>query len=159
MSDLVEKFWARVDKSGSCWLWLGAKRPDGYGEMFIRKMKGKSDRVRAHRFSFELAFGKIPDGLYICHKCDNPSCVRPDHLFAGTQKENIADMWRKGRQNAWDKKGERNGSAKLTTENAKTVRHLYFAERRTLSEIGKFFGVANQTIWSVVHQLTWAGNR
>jgi hypothetical protein len=93
---VAERFWEKVDKSGECWTWrpVTGRHPFGYG-MFTPQ---HGQRVTSHRFSWQLAHGPIPSGLFVLHKCDNPPCVRPDHLFLGTHKDNMADMKAKKRQ-------------------------------------------------------------
>ena len=88
-----ERFWKNVRKGPGCWEWSANKNDAGYGRFWICR-KG----VRAHRFSLELHKGKIPEGMFVCHHCDNPGCVKPDHLFVGTQSDNMHDMQSKGRK-------------------------------------------------------------
>jgi hypothetical protein len=92
---LLERFWSKVNKSDGCWTWTGSKTTAGYG--LIWNGKDTSAPVYVHRLSWELHFGEIPDGLSVCHRCDNPTCVRPDHLFLGTDKDNSDDKITKGR--------------------------------------------------------------
>lgn len=88
----VDRFWARVDKDNDCWLWTGTTDPCGYGQVFWDKKAWM-----AHRLAWTLANGTIPEGMYLLHSCDNPRCVRPEHLRPGTQKENASDMVSRGR--------------------------------------------------------------
>ncbi len=93
---LADRFWAKVDKSGECWLWTGAR--SGRNRYGYFGLGGKRDGIaRAHRVAYELTIGSIPDGMVVCHKCDTPHCVNPSHLFVGTPKDNTEDMLRKGR--------------------------------------------------------------
>lgn len=85
-------------KKRGCWVWLGSKDGAGYGTISNRLGSGNSPE-KAHRVSYEKSFGKIPDGLYVCHKCDNPGCTNPKHLFLGSQKDNMKDCSKKGRLN------------------------------------------------------------
>ena len=89
------RFWKRVDKSSDCWIWTGFIDKDGYGTF---RNDPKSHGGRAHRFSYELVYGKIPEGYEVCHYCDNPSCVNPSHLWLGTRLTNEQDKTRKGRR-------------------------------------------------------------
>lgn len=86
------KFWSKVSKTDGCWNWIGAKNRKGYGNL-----KRGERYLNAHRYSWELTNGSIPAGKWVLHKCDNPACVRPEHLFLGDVLVNNRDMWTKGR--------------------------------------------------------------
>jgi len=90
-----DRFWKKVGKTKTCWLWLAGTNPHGYG-MF--RVEPYVSMYLSHRYSYELAHGKIPDGLNVLHSCDNPPCVNPDHLFLGDQFDNMADMYAKNRR-------------------------------------------------------------
>ena len=91
---LEERFWSKVKKTPGCWSWLGSKDSNGYGRIMIRERGGSK---LAHRIAYEIVNGEIPSQMHACHKCDNPSCVNPDHIFIGTAKDNLQDMSKKGR--------------------------------------------------------------
>ena len=92
----MERFWSKVIKTSGCWEWTAASDKYGYGR-FQMGTWGHSRLILAHRFSWKESFGDIPEGMFVCHKCDNPKCVKPDHLFLGTAKENTIDCVKKGR--------------------------------------------------------------
>ena len=109
--DFSTRFWSKVDKTNTCWVWKAFKNDSGYGLFSIKR-----HMYRAHRIAWELTNGQIPDGIEVCHHCDNPACVRPDHLFLGTQNDNIQDGINKGRINLKENNqpsGEANGKAIL----------------------------------------------
>jgi hypothetical protein len=112
-TDPVIRFWRNVTRSDWCWNWSGSKNALGYGRLFISKTKA----VMAHRFSWEIHQGQIPKGLLVLHRCDTPSCVRPDHLFLGTSKDNSQDMVKKIR----NKRGTGHHNAKLTEDQVRMI--------------------------------------
>lgn len=160
---LAERFWAKVHKTDGCWLWLGSLNGFGYGQ--IRGEWPGPRALRSHRASWILHCGPIPAGLSVLHRCDNPPCVRPDHLFLGTQSDNQRDMTTKGRHFRGERasalrlaiginRGERNVFAKLTEEQVKEIRAMHAAgvEQAT---IAAEFNVHAKTIGSVVTRATW----
>jgi len=117
---IIDKFFQNIrppnNEVDDCWEWIGALNTDGYG-MFNITINNKLRRIRAHRFSYEIHVGPIPNGLSICHRCDNPICVNPEHLFPGTLIENNKDRDSKMRHTH----GSRNYNAVLNEENIKEI--------------------------------------
>ncbi len=145
----VERFWEKVDKSGECWIWTGYTLPTGYGQITERRF----GKVRVHRLSYEIAFGPIAPGLHVCHRCDNPPCVRPDHLFLGTDADNLHDMAAKGRRA--ETAGEGNGNARLTAEEVTAIRT---AGARGVSSgvLAETYGMSYRAIRDILTRRRWA---
>jgi hypothetical protein len=131
-----------------CWNWMAAKDRDGYG--MLTHHRGK--QIRAHRASYELHVAKIPTGLLVCHLCDNPSCINPEHLFVGTPKENTQDMMKKNRRPVLS--GERHPNAKLTDDQVAQIIQLR-SEKRLLKDIANQFNISFQTVSSITKGTTW----
>jgi plasmid maintenance system antidote protein VapI len=146
------RFWKWVDVGpvDMCWEWLGQKRY-GYGSIMIRRNLLKPKSYSAHRLSYLWAFSEIPDGLYVCHKCDNRACVNPNHLFLGTAKENTQDMINKNR--IVTQRGEEASNSKLTEEDVMKIRQIY--SYTTAKELAKLYGVVPQAIYDIVKNRTW----
>ena len=147
MNTRADIFWANAEKSDGCWRWKGQLDPYGYGHT-----KYQGHRQGAHRVAWQLAYGPIPVGLYVLHHCDNPRCVRPEHLFIGTQAENIRDMIEKGRFAVT--LGEQQGGAKLTARQVAEIRRLA-QEGWTNRAIAPLFGVTQSNVSRVVRRNTW----
>ena len=141
-----EKFMERVEKqSDGCWKWTGTTRR-GYG-VVGRDYKS----VLAHRLAYEYLVGEIPNGMYVCHRCDNPICVNPEHLFLGTQIDNMADMVKKCRQ----ARGASCKHNRLSEDEVLQIRS-HLRSGKTLREISLQFGVAHSTIWRIRSEETWS---
>lgn len=142
---LIERFYEKFlgEPNSGCWLWDGSLTGQHYGAI-------QNDRHRslsAHRVSWEIHRGKIPTGLCVLHKCDIPTCVNPDHLFLGTQSQNIADRNAKGRQS----KGETHNKAKLTSEEVTQIREMRGSHR----SIAERFSMSHTAIGAIKRGQTW----
>lgn len=133
----TKRFWLRVKKTDGCWLWMGA----------IAGRYGQMARKPAHRFSWELHYGPIPNGLFACHTCDNKLCVRPDHLFLGDASANMRDMVQKGRH----PKQLRSYRAKLKPQDVHAIR----SSDKGAGILARHFGVDPSTILHIRKRLTW----
>jgi hypothetical protein len=155
--DIRIRFWKHVRKTKQCWVWTANTNNKGYGTIYLSYNR----KLLAHRLSYEIEHGEIPSGLNICHKCDNPLCVNPDHLFAGTQKDNIHDCIAKGRSrfNNFSKiqHGENNPFHKLSIENVKDIRKRHLTGERQCV-IAKSHGVSDATISMIVNKKRWASD-
>lgn len=147
-----KRFWLKVDQSGgldACWPWMAGRSKDGYGR--IRSPKGYTSV--ASRIAYELTYGALEPGYLACHKCDNPPCCNPTHLFPGTDADNTDDMVSKGRGN-WRKGEEVKHKVKLTEAKVIEIRKLY-AEGYNQIQLGKMYGVARTLIGTIVRRETW----
>ena len=143
----LNRFWEKVHKTEGCWLWKAGKDKDGYGKFAL-----DGNSTRAHRFMYELEIGSIPDGLLVCHSCDNPSCVRPSHLWLGTNTENMADSARKGRKPS----GERNPAAKITEGDVKLARRLWKTGEWQVRQLAELFAVNKSQVHNIVTGKSWS---
>ena len=144
----AEKFWSKVKIGPDCWEWTGAHNPEGYGGVYHN---GKY--VKAHRYAWELTFGVIPDGMCICHRCDNPPCVKPEHLFLGTKRDNLLDSYHKGRPHQGFSllRGENHTQAKLTLDQVKSIR----ISQKSSKELSNEFSVSAREISHIQNGLRW----
>lgn len=162
---LEKRFWSKVQKTNTCWIWTGAKRSNTYyGILYcgarwlgsngpdpnVKRLRYRA--VAAHRLSWQMANGAIPLGMCVCHHCDNPACVRPDHLFLGTPRENAMDRTAKGRSPGAP--GESNRHAKLTSAAALYIRNAYASGISSI-ELAKEFGLALISIQQIINGRHW----
>lgn len=147
---LADRFWRHIRKSEGCWVWTGAHDQRGYGQM---GRDGKT--VRSTRVAWELHHGPVPDGLWVLHRCDNPPCVRPDHLFLGTSRDNHNDMWKKGRGKTARIPGELHPSAALSNTQARDLRARWAAGGVTQTALAREYGTSLRVVNAIVRGRTY----
>lgn len=153
---LADRLWKRVDTTAGpagCWQWQGGTNTNGYGQIrrepFGNALRGI--KTTTHRIAWELTYGAIPEGMYVCHCCDNPLCVNPAHLWLGTHAENLADMKAKGRA----ARGDRSGTAKLKSDQVQIIRKILDSGHCTRSDLANLLQVSTSTIDNVIRRKTW----
>jgi hypothetical protein len=160
---MAQRFWARVDRSlgqAACWPWVAHRNCRGYGQVKV----GGND-VGAHRVAYELGVGPIPSGLFVCHRCDNPPCCNPAHLFVGTSADNTADRDAKGRMSHGDAhwtrvhpgrvvRGSDSPMSKFTEAKVREMRAMH-REGWSYSALGRAFGASHRAVRLAVLGLTW----
>ena len=153
---LEQRFWSKVRKTSDCWIWIAArgyfngKKGAGYGRFLIGSRRDGTNRpVYAHRLAWELSNGDIPDGMFVLHKCDNPSCVRPDHLFLGTHDDNMKDMASKMRSCV----GQKHRDVILDEGKVKEIRMRY--KRGNGPKLAEEYGVSIQTLYAALKGRSW----
>jgi HNH endonuclease len=145
----VEKFWSKINKTEGCWLWTGVTA-QGYGRAHLRGMKS----ALTHRIAWELTTGApVPEGLCVCHHCDNPPCCNPSHLFLGTRGENNSDSAKKGRHTH----GEEHSHAKLTAAQVLAIRAEYAANPYYghQKDLCKKYNTCRTEVWHILHRTIW----
>ena len=159
MKDAAE-FWSRVEMTDGCWLWKGAQQGsgyrtgNGYGELTRRRQRPKGP-LKAHRVAYELTYGPVPPGMEVCHDCDNPPCVRPDHLFLGTHRHNMRDAWAKGRiRKPPTLIGEDHTQARLSVAEVVEIRQRLAAGEAGRALASKF-QVSRSLISAIKNRLLW----
>lgn len=137
-----ERFWSKIAKAGpdECWEWKAFRNWDGYGMMYFH---GRDHR--ANRIAWMITFGDIPKGMNVCHKCDNPPCCNPNHLFLGTQLDNMSDCAKKGRN-----------VAKLSESEVAEIKREYFSGRSSQVELARKYSVRGNIIFEIVTGKTWS---
>jgi hypothetical protein len=144
---VIERFIDKIDKSGECWEWTAGKDPDGYGIFHHKKS------VRAHRFAYKIFKGDVPSGMCICHICDNPGCVNPDHMWIGSVTENNRDRESKGRSDP--QHGERGHNAKLKNYQAEEIRVKYIPRKYTYQMLADEYGLCPEAIRNIIKNKTY----
>lgn len=160
----LDRYWAKVDRSAgpeACWPWKGGCQRYGIFWDGTHRANGSPVMVKAHRWTYEQFVGPIPDGYSVCHRCDNPPCVNPAHLFLGSQTDNMRDMVSKGRNvkpvcpPSAKARGGRNGSAKIGALQVRAIRARYAAGGVSQQALADEYGITQTAVSSIVKRKTW----
>lgn len=148
------RFWTKVERPTlfTCWQWQAGKDAKGYGRFNLRRL---GHTFLSHRLAWGITRGPIPEGLWVCHKCDNASCCNPAHLFLGTPRDNNRDCLKKNRNRAGAPKGIRNGRAKLSEADVYAIRSEYRNGQGSHAMLGRKYGVTPTAIEYIVQRKTW----
>ena len=150
----IDRFYSKFDKAeeDECWIWkAGLNKPNGYGRFSYNGIRN----FLAHRFSYILYKGNIPNGLSVLHKCDVPQCVNPNHLEVGTHQDNMNDRKNRGRFTKISRRGEYNGIAKLTEDDVRKIRKMYKTGNYNKKDLGNIFGCTRANIGSIINKKSW----
>lgn len=150
MSVFDRLFSRAIIRKNGCWEWSGCRNNKGYGQLRV-----DGHKEQAHRVAYDLVIGDIPEDMLVLHRCDNPCCVNPQHLFLGTYQDNVDDMIEKGRDAYGDCWGERNGQSKLTEDKVMQIRQLLNEDNRSAREIGELFNVSKGAIMDIKSGRRW----
>lgn len=150
---LEKRFWTKAEPepNSGCWIWTANKAPNGYG---VVRAHRERRMLSAHRVAWELTHGS-PGALNVLHRCDNRACINPAHLFLGTQSDNISDMYAKGRNQVFDRRGEKSNGAKLTAPNIKAIRSVYRSGGISQSVLAEKYGVIQAHISRIIRGVSW----
>lgn len=149
---LETRLWEKVEKTSTCWLWRASKNSKGYGLISVNGVL-----IVVSRVVYMMHYGNIPKGLFVCHTCDVRSCVRPDHLFLGSAKDNTQDMLNKGRGRNGGEKGENHPSAKLTLNQLLDAKARYDLGGVTQKQLAEELGVTKSCLANAFSGYTWKG--
>lgn len=146
MTKLPDRFLSKVEITDDCWIWKAALTQEGYGTFWWDGKTGP-----AHRYAWSYYHGDIPKRMVICHSCDIPSCVNPNHLFIGTVQDNHSDMVEKRRNVS----GEKSGLSKLKEIQVIEIREKYKSGNYSSTDLSKYYGITRENVWCIVKNKTW----
>lgn len=145
---MMYRFWNKVDTSGDCWEWTAYRNKGGYGKF---KLSGKAET--AHRLAYMFYYGTFEEDMCILHKCDNPPCVNPYHLFLGTRADNVQDMIAKGRARAVS--GNNHGCRVVNSDEVREIREKYKKGTYTQRQLAEEYKIASQTVSAIINRIIW----